>query len=231
MMHSFSQLARRIPILKSVVSNDLRILAEAVSLKNFNAKEQIYSPSDAHKKVYLLFYGQVKLYELSFSGKKVIVDVLDGGAIFGDISTNGHDSPSIKNFAESIDTSMIGVLPKERFHAFLLRHPEVSLKVIDLLSQKLLQAEEKIKDLSLGKIENRILHELIRFSKKSGRETRRVYVVTQKITHEELAGMVGTTRETVTKTLNDLKRKRVVAVDLDRQYRIDKQKLVYYTVY
>lgn len=230
-MYSFSQLVRKVPILKSIASNDLRMLSDVVTLKTFKLKEQIYSPADAHKKVYLLFRGQVKLYELSFSGKKVIVDVLDAGAIFGDISTNGHDSPSIKNFAESIDASIVGVLPKERFHAFLLKYPTVSLKVIDLLSQKLLQAEEKIKDLSLGKIENRILHELIRFSKKSGRETRRVYVVTQKITHEELAGMVGTTRETVTKTLNDLKRKRVVAIDLDRQYRIDKQKLVYYTVY
>jgi CRP/FNR family transcriptional regulator len=112
-----------------------------------------------------------------------------------------------------------------------MTHPPIAMRVIDLLSQKLLLAEEKIKDLSLGKIENRILHELVRFSKKNGRETKRLFVVTQKITHEELAGMVGTTRETVTKTLNELKRKRVIMVDLNRCYRVDKQKIVRYVVY
>lgn len=225
------QLLKKITIFKSINSKDLSSIVDLVTVKFYKPKDQIYSPSDTNGKIYFLFNGQVKLYELSFSGKKVIVDLIDHGSIFGDISTNVKYPASIKNFSESISHSTIGLLAKEHFLRFLIHRPVVALEVIDLLTQRLNQAEEKIKDLSLGKIENRLLHELVRFSRKNGRETKRLYIVTQKITHEELAGMVGTTRETVTKTLNELKRKRVISVDLNRLYRLDKQKLIYYAVY
>lgn len=231
MVNTNIKLLKKIAIFKSVNAKDLSSLAGLITIKSYKPKDQIYSPADTNGRIYFLFNGQVKLYELSFSGKKVIVDLIDHGSIFGDITTDSKDSSSVKNFAESIGYSTIGIAAKEYFLSFLIKQPTIALKVVDLLAQRLNQAEEKIKDLSLGKIENRILHELVRFSKKNGRETKRLYVVTQKITHEELAGMVGTTRETVTKTLNELKRKRVISVDLNRLYRLDKQKLVYYAVY
>lgn len=231
MVNTNIQLLKKIAIFKSVNAKDLSSLAGLTTIKSYKPKDQIYSPADTNGKIYFLLNGQVKLYELSFSGKKVIVDLIDHGSIFGDISTNNQNPSSIKNFVESIGHSTIGIAAKEHFLSFLIKQPTVALKVVDLLAQRLNQAEEKIKDLSLGKIENRILHELVRFSKKNGRETKRLYIVTQKITHEELAGMVGTTRETVTKTLNELKRKRVISIDLNRLYRLDKQKLIYYAVY
>lgn len=169
----------------------------------------ITTPNKSQKRLYLIKFGKVRMYTLSSGGKELTIDVLGTGHIFGEISLFAPGSHLI--YAKAIEDSVICSIDKVQFEQIIMEKPDISLKLIKILSTRLKEMEEMMEQMAYGSVRNKLLFLLNRLSEKFGEpidehsavDTEWVQIGVR-VTHQELASMMGSIRETVTELLNEL---------------------------
>ncbi|MFP3853575.1 MAG: Crp/Fnr family transcriptional regulator [Anaerolineales bacterium] len=157
-----------------------------------------YAPEETGEVLFLLKKGRVQLYRLSPEGKKLVVAVLEPGAIFGEMSIVGQGMHN--TFAESIDECLICVMSRVDVERILKNKPQVAIRFMEAMAQRLEQAEEKMEAFAFRSIPSRLADLLLKLSRlENGRNSVKGF------THQDLAEMLGTYRETTTQTLNEFK--------------------------
>lgn len=149
------------------------------------------------------------MYTISTNGKELTVDVLGSGDVFGEISLFAPGSHLI--YAKAIEDSVICSINKAQFEHMILEKPVIALKIIKILSTRLKEMEEMMEQVAYGSVRGKLLFLLNKLSIKFGEPlTNNAGVETDwiqlgvKVTHQELASMMGSIRETVTELLNGL---------------------------
>lgn len=161
-----------------------------------------YAPGDTGEVLFLLETGRVQLYRLSPEGKKLIMATLGPGSLFGEISMNGEEVSD--TFAEAVENCTLYVMGRSDLERMLVTHPQLRLRAVETLGQRLREVEARLEDITLKGIPARLASLLLRLQEKHG--VGGTPPVIEGYTHEDLAGMIGTHRETATKALNDFKR-------------------------
>ncbi|AZV42885.1 Crp/Fnr family transcriptional regulator [Peribacillus asahii] len=169
----------------------------------------ITSPNKSQKRLYLIKWGKVRMYTISNNGKELTIDVLGSGHIFGEISLFAPGSHLI--YTKAIEDSVICSIDKVQFEQIIMEKPDIALKIIKILSTRLKEMEEMMEQMAYGSVRNKLLFLLNRLSEKfgeplnehAGGETEWIQLGV-KVTHQELASMMGSIRETVTELLNEL---------------------------
>ena len=157
-----------------------------------------YAPEETGEVLFLLKKGRVQLYRLSPEGKKLVVAVLEPGAIFGEMSIVGQGMHN--TFAESVDECLICVMSRVDVERILKNKPQVAIRFMEAMAQRLEQAEEKMEAFAFRSIPSRLADLLLKLARlENGHSTVKGF------THQDLAEMLGTYRETTTQTLNDFK--------------------------
>lgn len=200
-------------------------LAVITKEKEFSKGELIFGPYDAEEKIFVVHEGEVEIYQLSPEGKKVIIDILVPGNIFGNSSFLADTLVESNDFALARSRVALCIFRKADFMNVLKTTPQIALSLIDEISRKLVEADSRIKDLALSDATTRLIGELMRFGKKIGKEVDDKIVFGTKLTHEELAEMTGVTRETVTRVLKKLRDDKIVDLDKSRHLVIDTHKV------
>jgi len=207
----------KIAYLKQVFNGSdelIRDLERATHMQDFAKNQLIAGPQINCENIYILQKGSVNVYFV-LDGKKIIVDMLKPGDIFGDVMGIGarsklcEDSP----FLEAREDSVICVSVSSDFYRVLQRYPALSLQVLQNVASRLARAERKIQDLALRTVGERIVRELSRLAEIEGENNLKFYRLDGTITHEQLAMMVGATRETVTKALTLLRSRGIVEME------------------
>jgi CRP/FNR family cyclic AMP-dependent transcriptional regulator len=160
--------------------------------------------------VFILCAGRVKLTTSSTEGKTLIVKVADAGEVLGASATILGKPYEVS--AETIEPAQVNFIKREDFLRFLTS-PEVCMHTAQQLSEKYHSAQREIRSLGLAQTTSEKLARLILdWCNKDGEETPRGVRLKVLLTHEEIAQMIGTTRETVTRLLSDFKRKKLIEV-------------------
>ncbi len=177
-------------------------LEHVTPAKIVKRKTLIVSPHLPQKRLFLVKSGMVRLYRVSPSGKELTVDLLGEGHIFGEIGL--FTTWSDRLYAETIEDSIICSVGKEEFEAVVKSHPELGLKMIEIVSMRLKEVEEMLELIAYGSVRKRLLFLLYKLSQKFGRklDSDQGWVQLEvKLTHQELASIAGSIRETVTEQL------------------------------
>lgn len=175
--------------------------------KEYEKGRFLYTPHEEIENAYILKEGEVMLYQ-SVDGKKVILDVLKPGSVFGNICFEGGIKEN--HYAQVTQKSYICTLP----HNFCLKRPEIALKGIQMLRKRLTQYEMHIRSLSALQARDRILAKIHSLNEKEDQSILpEVLRKPTKVTHEKLGEMTGLTRETVTKELQKLEQEELITVD------------------
>jgi len=169
----------------------------------------ITSPNKSQKRLYLIKRGKVRMYTMTNNGKELTIDVLGSGHVFGEISLFAPGSHYI--YTKAIEDSVICSIDKVQFEQIIKEKPDIALKVIKILSTRLKEMEEMMEQMAYGSVRNKLLFLLNRLSEKFGEplyehadgENEWIQLGV-KVTHQELASMMGSIRETVTEILNEL---------------------------
>lgn len=189
----------------------------------FGRQELIFSPAEAREKVYILKRGEVRIYRYA-GDRKVVVDTLRPGDIFGDLLGESDAAPA--NYAESIGRTYVCVAGKAEFFSTLRLWPDVALRILQKFGSRISEAEEKIRDLAGLNVTLRLLNELVRHAKlDSTPETVGLPVISHRLTHQELADRIGSSRETVTKAMAVLKMHGYIREDADGHLAVDTAKI------
>ncbi|WP_445480517.1 Crp/Fnr family transcriptional regulator [Lysinibacillus irui] len=175
----------------------------------------ITSPNTSQKRLYLIKSGKVRMYTISNDGKELTIDVLGTGHVFGEISLFAPGPHYI--YSKAIEDSVICSIDKVQFEQIIMEKPDIALKIIKILSTRLKEMEEMMEQMAYGSVRNKLLFLLNRLSEKFGEPLKEHadgenewIQLGVKVTHQELASMMGSVRETVTELLNELNSEGVV---------------------
>ena len=159
--------------------------------------------------MYYVASGRVKILKEDWDGKEQILHIMKPGDIFGEVVL--FDDGAYPATAEVADPTRVGMITKEKFDQYIVAHPEVALKMMKLLGQRLRSAQAKVADLALKDTYRRTvktLYQLMREDDCAFCEQKSKIAIPA--THQELAGMVGATRESVTRVLANLREEGIV---------------------
>lgn len=181
--------------------NDLLKIAEE---HYFSKSELIFRAGAESEYVYIHKTGQVKIYELSSQGKEVILWFCFPGEVFGlSEITRGH-TRSV--FAQACTRSKVYLIKRIAFNKFLIQHPHAAMAIIDLLSSRLRGLSDMLSNLTSDDVTSRIIKLLIRMSMLYGEQKTDMLCLNMHLTHQEIADMIGASRQTVSSIIGQLKR-------------------------
>ncbi|MFZ5633185.1 MAG: Crp/Fnr family transcriptional regulator [Bacillota bacterium] len=177
------------------------LLREAGSTVHYPKNHIIFAAGDLADRVFLIESGWVKIYRLSSDGRRVTVgSIRSPGEMMGLAETLWGGERTC--FAGAINNVSLVIIRKNKFEELLARHPVLALKVAKLLGARMREAEGIIHEMVCWQAPGRLALMLLKMGDRCGEESKRGIRINLQLTHEELANMVGTSRQTVTSLLN-----------------------------
>ena len=201
-------LLRNIPLFSSLKEEELEALKKVTHTKNFPKDKIILLEDEEGDTLFIILSGQVKVTSFSESGKEVILSLLGANDFFGDLSL--LDGKPRSASVISIEDSRIQLIRRSDFYQLLQEYPTIALKLLEGLALRLRKADERIESLALLDVTGRVAGILLQFAEERGLVTGKIVVIKSRPTHQELANMVGTTRESVTRALKQLEQKKYI---------------------
>lgn len=200
----------------------LRHVESRSRIRRFSRGSPVYLPSENAHDVLLLVSGRVKICSMTREGKQGILTLIDPGEVFGELSL--FDQTRREDYAEAIETSTIMRIPCVEMQVLLETYPAVSMGITKLIGFRRRRIERRLKYLLFHSNRQRLVHLLFELSEDYGVETRAGIELAVKLSHQDLASVIGSTRETVTVTLGELqregslliRRRKIVLIDVDR---------------
>ncbi|RPI95319.1 MAG: Crp/Fnr family transcriptional regulator [Chloroflexi bacterium] len=164
------------------------------------AEQAIYFEGDPADHLYLVAMGKVKLIRHAASGREVLLDILRGGEYFGNLSLLSGQGYAETAIAQT-DCCILQI-SAPNFEKILNLHPDVTMKVLKAVGQRLEESREIIKQLSLYTVEQRIASALVRLAHKLGEQKQEGLLIQLPFSRQDLAAMTGTTVETVSRVMS-----------------------------
>ncbi|HVS31403.1 MAG TPA: Crp/Fnr family transcriptional regulator [Thermoanaerobaculia bacterium] len=194
------------------MSQDVVDALDAVKFTGLYPKGSLlFVEGEEPRGVFILCSGRAKLTTSSTEGKTLIVKIAEPGEVLGASATilNKHYEVS----AETIEPSQLNFIKREDFIRFLGSNPEACMHTAQQLSEKYHSAQREIRSLGLSQTTGeKLARLLLDWCDRGGEQTTKGVRLKVLLTHEEIAQMIGTTRETVTRLLSDFKRKKIIDV-------------------
>lgn len=189
---------RRVPLLQSLSEIELDQLAAGSVRKNFPKGRTIVSEGEPSQSLYILLSGRAKVQRSDSEGKEVILAVLGSGEFFGEMSLI-DDAPRSASII-TLESCDFMALNKDSFKSMLMQSPEVCMQIMRGLVKRLREADKKIETLALLDVYGRVARVLLDFSENVGGEM----VVKSKLPRQEIAKMIGASREMVSRVMKGL---------------------------
>ena len=162
-----------------------------------------YRPGETGEVLFILKRGRVHLYQMTAEGRKLVTASVGPGTVFGEMLLIGQRL--FASFAEAADDCTLCVMSRTDVEQLLREHPSVSAHLLELLARRLGEAESLLAEVAYKSTPARIATVLLRLSGDDGHAVR--------LTHQDIADMVGTYRETATRVLNELRVEGVISLD------------------
>jgi CRP/FNR family transcriptional regulator, cyclic AMP receptor protein len=172
--------------------------------------ELIYSPYDPGEALMMLERGHVRLYRSAADGRQLTLAILDEGAAFG--LPGALDEQPYDAYAEAFTDCTVRMLPTDQLEALVATHPRVALNLMRSLAGRLREVEDQVERLAFLPVSARLAAKLLELMDRYGRVTPQGIRIDERFTHLQLAEMIGTSRETLTKVINELRDSGVIDV-------------------
>jgi len=212
-------------VLKSLEKPDLMKLSKLVHDKECPKDQVLYLPNDKSDKLYFLKTGKVKITTMSEDGKEMIHDIMMPGQIFGELSLVSSDGEVRETMAEAIETGIICSIEASVFNEFLAGYPQVNFRMTKLIGLRLKKIQRRISDMWFKTAPQRIREFIKDMANQHGRDVGHEKVIRMKLTHQDIASMTATARQTVTTTLSNLESEGIITYDRSRILIRDMSKL------
>jgi CRP/FNR family cyclic AMP-dependent transcriptional regulator len=205
-----ADILRKVPLFSDLPDEDLEKLALVAVKKTYPKDNVIFFEQDEGDSLFIISRGSVKVAKISDEGKEVILAILGPGEFFGDMSLLDGQPRSATVIA--VEETEVSSIRRQEFLNLIKDSPHMSVKLLAVLSQRLRDANSKIGNLALLDVYGRLARILMDFAKIEGRKLENGKIAFRRPTHQAIANMIGTSRETVTRTLGDLHRRGYIQI-------------------
>ena len=201
-----------VPIFKNLQYSELQKINSLITKKNHQKGAALFIEGDVAKDLHIVRYGRVKLYEMSEDGRQQIIRLLEPGDFFGELALFMEEEHYLLN-AETLEDTGICLLSRDDLKALIHSNPDISLGIMQALTERLAYAEKFISTLTLKTIEQRLISWLLAMAEKEGVLTTKGIRLTIHLPRQELANLFGTTRETISRKLSKLQADGFIALN------------------
>jgi CRP-like cAMP-binding protein len=188
---------QKVPLFAGLPEGEVLGFAELMRERSYPKGSVILFEDDPGDALYVVTSGQVKVVLIGEDGREVILSVLSEGSFFGEMALL-DDEPRSAHVIAMTD-SVVLALRRDDFRNRLRASPEVGIALLRELSRRLRRADEQIGSLVLLDVNGRVAELMLRLADEEGSER-----ITRKLTHATIAQMIGSSRETVSRTMREL---------------------------
>lgn len=198
-------------LFQCLTEEQVRRLESRSKSREFKRGTLIYVPSDLGDCVLVLSSGRVKIFHNTQDGKQAVLALIDPGELFGELAlvepTHRDES------AEAMELSTVVVIPTEEIQRLMDEHPKLSLGLNKLLGLRVQRFNRRLKSLLFRSNRERVVHLLFDLAEKYGKYARDgSLAIGIRLSHQELASIIGSTRETVTLVLGELHEEGAISI-------------------
>ena len=190
---------RAAPLFKALTDSEIQSLAARCILESYSPGQTLFSEAEPCKGLYLVAQGRVRIFKVSPSGREHVLAVDGPGSSIAELPV--FDGGAYPASAAAVDESEIVFVSRQDFRSFCLEHPEVALKVLQVVGGRLRRLVGIIEELSFTTVRQRLISWLLRQASAEGRPTPRGVTFPLNASHQELAAQIGTVRELVSRNL------------------------------
>ncbi|MDP5275750.1 Crp/Fnr family transcriptional regulator [Chengkuizengella axinellae] len=198
----------QISVFDELPMEDLMELDKMAPMSTIKKNTIIQTPENYHEGMYFIKEGKLRLYKINAEGKQFTLGILGKGNIFGEIDSFSFGTKDV--FIETIEETLLCSLSKNHFENFIEKHPRLALRFLKALSDRLRERDAMLEKLAFGDIRTRTLHLLLKLSEQFGIKDGEYYKIDLPLTHQELANMIGATRESVSVLLKELVKEEII---------------------
>lgn len=199
------ELLKKVSIFADLDDSALASLERIAAERQYGRESVIVSQEDKGDALYVVVDGKVKVVLYGKSGREVILSVFKPGDFFGEMSLLDNQPRSANVIA--LEPATMLILERKTFADHLANHPKVSLGILKELSRRLRRADAIIGNLALLDVYGRVARYLRELAKTDGEESQGAIVIRARPTQQEIASMIGTSRETVSRALSEFQRR------------------------
>jgi CRP/FNR family transcriptional regulator, cyclic AMP receptor protein len=206
-----SSLSEKLGLLSEVAlfaglsEEDIADIGHSTTMTHCTRGQQILSPDDPPERIHIVKKGRVRVYRITPDGKQLTLDIHDKGTILGDMQLLGQDRLP-EAYAETIEEAVICTITPDELRRLIERHPLIGVNIIGHLTRRLDAAERELEAMAYHRVDQRLARKLLDLGQRFGVKTERGTLIQARLTQQELAEMIGTTRETLAHTLGDFRR-------------------------
>ncbi|MDP6468072.1 MAG: Crp/Fnr family transcriptional regulator [Pirellulaceae bacterium] len=213
---------KRCDLFGPLSDEQLRRMESRCRIREIPRNSPVYLPADAADGMLLLASGRVKICGFTPDGKQSILTFIEPGEVFGELAI--FESAQRDEYAEAVLASTVLLIPRDQVQQLMLEQPTLSLGVTKLIGLRRKRIERRLKYLLFHSNRDKLVHLLLELLEQYGKTTAEGIEITLKLSHQDLASIIGATRETVTVNLGELQaaglikvgRKRVLVKDVER---------------
>jgi CRP/FNR family transcriptional regulator, cyclic AMP receptor protein len=196
-----------VEIFQDLAPADMEHLEQVTAMVTCERGRVFYNPDEPAEVLFILKRGEVAISRISPDGRKLTIDTLGPGSIFGEMSVVGQRM--YDHYAEALTECVICVMSRLDVEELLIADPRVSVRLIQALGERLARAEARIEEMAFKGVQSRVASLLLRLALDTDWRGRPVLAG---LTHQQLAELTGATRETVTVTLNQFRESGLVEI-------------------
>jgi CRP-like cAMP-binding protein len=212
-----------VPIFKELSADELEPIIKIAQTRFYKQKMYVFMQDDLLDRVFFIHSGKIKICKSDQSGKEQLISVLEPGEMFP--HAGFFREGNFPAHAEVMEDANLIIIPIDKFEEILISYPELCIKLFKILGEKIVDLQGRLEAQVLHNTFEQIILLLIRLCKSNGVLVDGRYRLTTQFTNRELANMIGTSRETVSRTINHVKKKDYIIQDEEGYYLIDQESL------
>ena len=189
---------------------------QVVAIQNVRRGEMVADSDDLATKMFVLMSGKINMVCTNNEGRRLVIGVLEPGAIFGEGALDSADDPTV--FAEAGEDAAVWVIPSAEARNLTIQYPILGWGMLQTYGQRLMQVENSLEDVAYKKLPERLAALLLELSHYEDG-------LIEGVSHQALADHLGTYRETVSAILRDFKRQELVELGYRRINILDAEEL------
>lgn len=203
--------AKKVPMFSFLSDDELIKIISMTGHKSYKKGEILCSEGEKSDTLFIINEGKVKISKFTKDGKEQIVHILTSGDFFGELSLFSNSETYNFN-VYAISDVKICTLTKNDMNKIIINNPEISLKILQVITKRLKETENLAQNLATNDAEVRIAYMLLEFGDKYGLNTEKGLQIKLPINREEMANYVGVTRETISRKLSKFEEMGIIAL-------------------
>jgi len=196
------QLLSMVDVLEPLSQEQIEDLLQRLPDFSFEQGQLLYTPEEPSEALFLLKRGRVRIYTLDQKGREFTLAICEDGTIFGEMALTSQQLWGA--YAEAMEPVNVCILKRKEVERLVREHPDVGLKMLQILGERLRLYENRLEDIGLKSVPARLASLILQLAESEGVMTSEGLKIPTHYTHEQLATMIGASRVSVTKAFAQL---------------------------